>query len=586
LYHKIDIAVVISILKFNPILNRKDIYKILDRLPFLNNSFFAKKGFAEEIRCLFVIPRVYLNDLLRFIKKLFNFGYIINKDCYLWKEYNNNLNLNYFRKGFNDFRKIINPNHKNYANQFELKFLITYGEPHKSINLNLLEWIVFERVRQTSLTGFGFERREETLRSLKDELLNHIESEKVLISDLRLTLNYFYTSQKLSEELIEFLEENKNFGFFYMEQMLQQILISLDLIEGLINQNPNIKSVIFLQHFLKTHKISHLIEDNLIFKNKDIQLIIFRDLIPLYFSSTQKYYKVKEKYSHFYKLFTSCRKLKIFNIELIRLILKNGNLTQKIYITKEKKLKQEFDKFKPYKITNQAFDSIIQSFIEKELITPELIKTIIVSSFAKYHPLLVFRDTNEVKIKLEKIIKFFPRVFLQKVENLLNNNSYIMLFMYFLNIQEKELFCSIIYNIFKEDLIYFKRYFTSGLVSFVLIKDFYDFNRNEFFYTKDLFEQSFFYIQKQLGDLHKPLQEFRTTSHEKFWAKEYNIFSLVKTVNKRVSYEQIDFNIKKLNSLSEFNRALNTIIVKKESFRNLQKEQFFTNYIESINFFP
>ncbi|MFX1241698.1 MAG: hypothetical protein ACFFA7_10675 [Promethearchaeota archaeon] len=586
IYHKIDIAVVISILKFNPILNRKDIYKILDKIPFLNSKFLAKKGFSEEIHCLFVIPRIYLVDLLKLIENLFIFGYTINKECYIWKEYKNFLNLNYFRNKFSDLRKIINPNHKEYSNQFELEFSKKYNAPQKSINLDLLDWIVFERVRQTSLTGFGFERREETLKSLKDEVLNHIESENVLISDLKASLNVINASRELKEDLINFLEKNRMYGFFYIGDMLQQIITSLNLIENLITQNSDINSLFRLQEFLKTHKISNLIEVNTNFKNKDIQLIIFRDILPLYFSSVQKYYILKEKYSHFLELFTLCRNLKIFSIESMKQILKNEKLIEKIYRTKEKKLAQSFAKFKPYRITNQILDSILKKFIEKDLISPELIKTIIVSSFAKFHPLLILKCTQKVIYKIEKILKFFPRVIFQRVENLFSKEDNIILFTYFLNIKEKELFCSIIYNIFKEDLLKLNRYFTSGLIGFVLVKDFYDFDRNEFFFTKDLFEQSFLSIQNQLGELSRPLQVIRSASQEHFWGKEHNILKLVNKVNKRVSYEQKNFNIKRFRSLSEFNKELTTILLDPESFRSVQNEKFFKNFIKSIKFIP
>ena len=586
IYHKLNITVVFSILKFNPILHRKDIYNIINRIPFLHNPVFTRNGFSEEIRCHFIIPKIYLKDLLKFFENLNNFGYIINKECSIWKEHNNILNLNYFREFFKDLRKIINPNHKDYDNRCELKFSKLYGDPHKTNALNLLEWLIFERVGQIGITGFGFERREVTLQSLKDELLNHIESERGLISNLRASLSIFYESSRLKKELFDFLETNKRFGFFYVVEMLQRILTSLDLFERIIKENPEIKNLVKLQEFLRSHQFSRLIEENLSFKSKEIQSIVFRDIIPLYFKLFQEYGTLKEKFGHFYKFFESCRKLKIFSIDSMIEIIKNETLIEKIYYTKELKLKQSFEKFKPYKITNQKIDSIFKKFIETDLITPELINTIFVSSFAKYHPILLLKDTKRVNNQIEKIIKFFPRVFLERMRNLFNNESIIMIFMYFLNIKEKSLFSSILYNVFKEDLISFKRYFTSGLVPFVLIKNFYDFDRNEFFYTKDLFEQSFLYIQKVLGDSQYPFQEIKTASQEKFLSKEKNILNLVKEVDRRVSYEQPDFNINRINKLTEFYKNLNNILLDPERFKISQQAQFFKVYIKSIKFIP
>ncbi|MFX1373742.1 MAG: hypothetical protein ACFFCE_17985 [Promethearchaeota archaeon] len=585
-HHNINVAVVYSIIKFNPILYRKDIYNVLDRIPFLHNPVFSRNGFSEEIQCTFLIPKIYLKDLLNLFENLYNFGYIINKECFIWKEHNNTLNLNYFREYFNDLRKIINPNHKEYNNLYELKFSRLYDEPHKAIEMNLLDWLVFERSRQVGITGFGFERREETLHSLKDELLNYIESEKGLISDLRTSLSIFYESLRLRNELLDFIEANKRFGFFYIEEMLRRILNSLDLIERIIKQNPEIVNLNKFQIFFKSYQFSRLIEENLIFKSKEFQSIVFRDIIPLYFKSNKEYNALKEKYYHFHNLFRSFRKLKIFSIDSMRKIIKNEKFPQRIYSTRENKLKQSFEKFKPYKITNQLLDSIFKKFLEKGLISPELINTIIVSSFAKYHPILLLKDTKRVKNQIKKLIKFFPRIFLERMRNLFNNESIIMIFMYFLNIKEKDLFSSILYYLFKDELISFKRYFTSGLVPFAVIKEFYDFNRKEFFYTKDLFEQSFLYIQKVFGDLVYPTQEIKPSSQDKFWIKEINIFNLVKEVDKRVSYEQRDFNISMIKKLNEFYRNLNIILINPERFKMAQQEQFFKFYIKSIKFIP
>lgn len=586
IYHNINVVLLISILKFNPILNRRKIYNIVNRIPFLHFQIFTKRGFSEEIYCYFIMPIIYLKDLLKYVEMLNNFGYIINKECFILKDHNNLINLNYFRETFKDLRKIINPNHNDYDSRFEHKFSNLLDESQNNLKLSLLDWLIFERVGQTSLTGFGFERRAETLQSLKDELLNHIESERFLISKLRASLTIFYESKILKNNLFDFLERNKKFGTFYIKNMLQQVLTYLTLIEKIIKQNTVIKNLPQLQEFLKSYHPSRLIEDNLSLKNKDIQSIIFRDFIPLYFNSIQQYVKLKENYNHFHNFFESCSKLKIFSIDSMKEIVKNKNLTERIYYTKEKKLKNSFERFKPYKINNQLVDSIFERFLERNLITPELINTITTSSFAKYHPILLLKDTFKVNSRLEKILKFFPRVFLDKMINLFTNESIIMIFTYFLNIKEKELFSSILYNLFKEDLISVKRYFTSGLVPVVLIKNFYDFDRNEFFYTKDLFEQSYLYIQKILGDSPNPLHEIKTTSQKKFWLKEKKIFNLVKEINNRVSHEQSDFNINRIKELTEFYKNLNNILLDPEKFKSFQQAQFFKNFIKSIKFIP
>jgi len=196
------------------------------------------------------------------------------------------------------------------------------------------------------------------------------------------------------------------------------------------------------------------------------------------------------------------------------------------------------------------------------------------------------KDSPTVKRKVENILKYFPRVLFYRMRNLFNNEKIILLFTFFINIKEKELFCSIVYNIFQEDLLSFKRYFTSGIQPILLIKDFYDFDKNKFFYTKDLFEQSFFYIKKVFGNSLNPIQEFKTTSQEKFWSKENNMFNIVKSVVSRISHEQSDFAIEKINEMIEFNNNLNDNLLDPEKFRSFKQTQFFKTYIKSIKFIP
>ena len=61
--------------------------------------------------------------------------------------------------------------------------------------------------------------------------------------------------------------------------------------------------------------------------------------------------------------------------------------------------------------------------------------------------------------------------------------------------KEKELLNSVIYNLFKKSIINFKSYLWSGFTEAFSRRDFYDFENEKFFYSKDLFEQFFLYVQ-------------------------------------------------------------------------------------------
>ena len=84
-------------------LEKAKIDKIINQMPFLIMPQLSITSFAVEISAYFVIPRVYIKDLIYLLEKMERYGYIINRHCSLAKNYFFSLNLNYFR----EYYKII-----------------------------------------------------------------------------------------------------------------------------------------------------------------------------------------------------------------------------------------------------------------------------------------------------------------------------------------------------------------------------------------------------------------------------------------------------------------------------------------------
>ena len=112
------------------------------------------QSFSIEVAGFFIIPYVYLNDLKSFLEKLAQNSYVIEKTCILQDIYENFLNLNYFREFYFNNR-IINPNHVKYDDKYEIHFKFNYGRRFIDEKCSLLDFLILERIRYYSITGFS-----------------------------------------------------------------------------------------------------------------------------------------------------------------------------------------------------------------------------------------------------------------------------------------------------------------------------------------------------------------------------------------------------------------------------------------------
>ncbi|MFX1323562.1 MAG: hypothetical protein ACFE8N_01295 [Promethearchaeota archaeon] len=585
-WNNLDSVIVHLIIEFNPILKKTDIKKVLKEIPFFRAPRVVKNSFSEEIWSINIVPKVYLSDFMKFIEKLRDFGYITKTECYVSEKYTNLLNLNYYREYFKDLRKIINPIHKDYKSNYELEFNIDQKTPQLRLPLSILDWIILERFIGGSITGFGFERRSETLQSLKMDILNHIESERSFISKLKITLKKFQQSDILKKSIIEFLNENSGNGFFYIFNTLKNVLFCLDLIERTLKTRTEIRNNTVFKKFLNNREISSLIDNNLILNDKDVSRLVIKEFLPYLFTSVKDYNALKEKYKNLFDFMEVCQSLKIFDLNSMKEIIYRNDLPEKIYRKKENKLRQSFERFKPYQVTNQELDKLLDKYIKADIIKPLFINTILTSVFAKYHPVILLKDTPKVRKLVKELVVFFPRANVVRMKDLFIQEQVILIEIYFLNFKEKQIFCAIIYNTFKEHIITYKRVFFSGLSPVIILKDFYDFEKERFFYTRDLFEQSLLFFQKIFGDKYSQLHIENTRKQEKFWSKERKMLNLVKWIDKRVTREKIEFNLKNLNYLEKFHLNLKSILQNKIDFKNSKNKQFFKDYVNSIKFIP
>ncbi|TFF87897.1 MAG: hypothetical protein EU549_03965, partial [Promethearchaeota archaeon] len=586
----IDIGWYSCSLTFHPAINKKKIDRILKKFPFIISPRSSPGKFSYAISFWLISPKIYEKDLIRFIEKLEEFGYIINKTLVFYREfYNNSINLNYFRNFYKRGR-LINPNHPNYDEKYEISFENNYGSQRLQRETSLLDTMILENVSQWNIVAIGFERRTNVFRLLKSRIIYEILSQKNLIKNIKKKVQIIQDNDEIIQFFITLLENNKKFGFFYIKEYLEGIKKYLELVDKILSQNADIKNVFQFQEFIKKKGIFNKLDESILFNRTQLKKDVFNRFIPLYYSNFETYKKQLNHISILTDLFNYCFKLKIFNINALMRIIEDKSLSEKIYIKKQEKLDHIRKNIKKRKITGTVVDQTIEEFYNAKppLLIPYMVNTLNTSNFAKYYLELILKCSPEIIKILSKIKIYFPRFIFEYGLNPFTKKRNIIIKIYIVNLNsvEKELLISIFFNFFKDEIISIKRYFFDGFVDLPEIRSYYDLESQSFFYTKDLFEQFFHYVKTVLGNQFKPIKETPIRNQNIFWTSTSNLDKLINNVEDRLSRQQINFNAQKLKELESFHSNLENIILNIQNFKQVKKSNFFKQYIKSIKFIP
>ncbi|MCK4381516.1 MAG: transposase, partial [Candidatus Lokiarchaeota archaeon] len=529
----LNIAYLACYLKFNPLLEKAQIDKIINQMPFLIMPNLSITNFTVELSAYFVIPEIYIEDLKYMLEKMERNGYVTKKICSLAKKYVFSLNLNYFR----DFHKngqIINYNNKNHSNDYELEFIQNYSKKFSKANLTLLDFLILDRIRFFSYVGINFSRRREISNIIKSDYNNFFSGENGLTKELENCLEVLINSPKLREDFLNFLGRNQNFGFFYIKDELEKWVNYSQIIER--ESKHTINDFIHFKEFYEKEHTLQLIEEDGVFDIIDSNSYSFKNLFLNYLNSREKYTREVENFRFFFQFLKLCSNLKIFNIKSIKRIISNLELLKEITQIKKARLRDLKKNNKIYEISNKTINLRINELINNnpKIIKPYLIDSIWTNSISSYFPQLILKNSPEVKAIIDKIKKWFPKIYFYETTDLFNEQEYIFLHLFipYLKNNEKIMFISILSNIFKKDIISFNRYSWNGLLQTFSRKNFYDFNKRAFFYTKDLFKQYFLYIKGILGEELKPFKE-KTVSSVRFWSKKEYMKNLINKINNR-----------------------------------------------------
>jgi len=591
-YNIIGLCLVGCLIRFNPLLEKYKIKKLIEELPFLSSPKVTENSFAADVSLLFIIPKVYLSDLTTYFNILESNGYIIEKNINLISNKTSFINLNYF-KDISNTKKIINPNGTEYKKKFEIEHKIEFPDKSYSFPFSIFEFKILQRIHYVSTTGLTFDKRSETLNAIKDDFENDLRKQLNFIKDFRIDLYRISNSRETRKEFLYFLEKNQSKGFLYIYHILHDLVHYLGLIENTLENSNKISNEDQLRTILTINNISQIIEDNMLIQNQEIKKLVYYDIIPLYFRSKKDFKKEIEKFELFFRVLNSCYNLKILDISIIKKILKQrySDVIEEIIKIKKERIQNLFKSMSKDEITNEKIEVTIQKFLDHEppLIKPLLINTIFTSTFAKYYPTLFVENTPDARKLLHKLKIYFPRTFIHERLDLKTQKKFISTNIYMINIKEKELFISILYRYLRKSILSVKRYFWRGVerASDFQYFEFYDFENKNFFYLKDIFEQLLIFSQNILGKkMRRPKFQLDNNFQEFFWETTKDINDLVSAVQKRIYNYNSDFDSKKIIDLIEFRKNLGKIISNTSKITDIKNVDFFQIYVNSINFLP
>ena len=584
-YNAMNLVPISVYIRYHPLIEKNKVFTSIENFPFIISTIYSRKNFGLDVFAIFIIPKPYLKDFINLLRKLENSGYIISFNCFRHQYVSMKINLNYYKEYMRK-KILVDSNHSQYNKGYEIETVIDYGDTFYNPDLNLLDFLILDRIQWFSVTGLGFERKIDVLNSIKIDLLNDITSERAIIEDLKNELINIHSSEDLKTEILHFIDQNKKYGFFYIKHKLDEFMIASNLIDDFLINNEHINSVSQFQESLNIVYISHLIEENILLRKSFVKKTILREILPLYFKSKMLYKHQVEKFRLFNRIFSLFSNIKLFSLESINQLLKNHNAIKTVFKSKEEKLKKSYEKYKIYQVTSQKIDSIIYKLLENKpsIIIPKLEKTLPPTRMINDYLVAFINYSSENMEKLKELEIFFPRFDIRtnKISRIINVEIYVP----FLSGDEKKQLYSILYNKFKEDIIFLNSFLFSGYFSAFSMKSFYDFRGREFFYTKDLFEQFFFYIKEILGNELNPINIIPLKSQKAYWSRNNEITKLVKNVNDRAIIENKKYSIDHLNKLINFNSKIQEYLQNKNKFKEITQNYFFKNYIKSIRFIP
>ena len=580
---------IVCLLTFNPIIECYKIKKIIFSIPFLVAPKFFNKGFTTHFEGLCYPPKEYVSDLIKLFDMLEEFGYISKKEIMSPQVGINCLNLNYFLD-FSHTKRLINPKSKDFNKQKEILSKTKYYYEQSPISFTIPEFLLLNRISNVSITGLTFDKRKGTLLSLKESIESERMKHEESYRDFHDKLQTIKENETIYKQFQELLKANQHFGSIYIYEWLTKVFKYVNAIENLLLNHPEIHNILQLKNFLTKNYISYDIEENIIYQDPELIQTVFTNIIPKYFLDKRSFEKEVENVKLFSDAISACYKLLIFDVKDILYLLRNPKEVERIYLKKRERVQKNFSSSVVIEPTNEQIESTIEKFLSHSppIIQPNLHNTIIIFPSAEYFIYCLLEDIPLEDDRIKYLRTFFPRQLSVETKTFSFDKKLTYLEIFTSNIKEKDLLLHAINSLFGDHLLEFKRFFWRGHVERIGLeeRDIFEFHKGTFFYKEGFFNQIFLFIKQILNNKKYKNLNNSALNCSLFFSSTFTMDKLIKAINLRISREKVEYNLDKINNLTEFREYLESNLIEVGKFIECKSQDYFNTYISSIKFVP
>ncbi len=539
-----DCKVYKCFLFFSPLVDNYSINLILKNLVFCTVIDFIEHNLEIECELFIVIPNKYCEDLKKYFARLQNIGILQEYFILDFEFYENTLNLNYFQEEFTK-QKLLYIKNKNWNKDLILSPYTQYIH-RKGGRTSFIDLLLIDRLRWVTLFGFGVENQKDRFKKVKSDLFSFLLIQKKNIVELRDILLIFYENIELKQRFLKYLNSNKSFGFFYFKKQVNDLCQFLPFFKRIDSSNLVIRNELDLSKVTKDG-ISSDLGINIKYKHFKHKSIIIEAL-----KNSKTFSNAEKDMIHFSRLMDAFEKLKIYNLNSIEKVLIEKESAKKLYETKISRIKKVRKTFRQQRIKMKDIESKTHIIIESDPpgAVPIMVNSITALNIAPniYH--IFLKDSNNMEEKLNQLKILFPRIEVIKGKDALSEKKYLWVRLFILDLDQRskrDLIRSI-FNIFQDEIISLKKIISSPFVKHFSIKDFYDLNKNEFFYSEDLFEELYKFSISIIKDksiykkrkLKSKMQHYPRLMDNTF-EKDFSINKFIKRakINKTISLKKI-----------------------------------------------
>ena len=356
--------------KFHPLLSNIQIDTWFSQFDFIYYRYNTFNSMANDSYLAFLIPEVYKTDLLHLFAYLKRKGYITQYQIFhaLYHEDFYNFNGLHSKDALNN---LIDPHDSNYDASKALSYKRNVLNEKGKISLSFLEMEILALGYQAyASSGLGVLSPNERLKELHNTLNLQLNEKHSIIFELKSTIQQLLAIPDAEQEFTMLLTQSSKLGFQYIQWYIGTLNKVLEILRNYFLTLPKREPQGLIIERLRSYLMSDTVNSNMLFTYSNIWNKLTKDLIPLYFSSKEQFFKKCTIYRQIELLVNTCSKANLLNLQDIIHLATDSNYSERIFNAEQQKLDTYYGPLGNKVLTHNELDAIVQKFLN---ISPPLL---------------------------------------------------------------------------------------------------------------------------------------------------------------------------------------------------------------------